>query len=66
MKVVIRTEAYDDLEGISAWISKSSPATAQSVVGHIHDGIDRLREFPGMGHRGLVGGTREWVVRGLP
>ncbi len=66
MRVVIRAEAYADLKHISAWISNSSPANAQSVVSRILDAIDRLEKFPGMGHPGFVAGTREWVVRGLP
>jgi toxin ParE1/3/4 len=66
MKVVIRESAFVDLEVISAWIATDNPGAAQSVLRRIFDAIDRLGEFPGLGHDGKVLGTREWVVRGLP
>ena len=65
MKVIIRDAAFADLQGISAWIAKDNPRAARSVVERILDAIERLGEFPGLGHRGKVAGTREWVVRGL-
>ena len=66
MRVVIREAAYGDLERIFAWIAKDSPAAARSVIARIFEAIDRLADFPGLGHGGAVEGTREWVVRGLP
>lgn len=39
---------------------------AKGVIARILDAIERLGEFPGLGHAGKVPGTREWVVRGLP
>jgi plasmid stabilization system protein ParE len=54
------------LERIAAWIAKDSPEAARSVTSRIFDAIDRLAEFPGLGHRVKVEGTREWPVRGLP
>ena len=66
MRVVIREAAFGDLERVFAWIAKDSPLAARSVIARIFDAIDRLAEFPGLGHAGTVEGTREWVVRGLP
>jgi toxin ParE1/3/4 len=66
MNVLIRETALADLQGISAWIAKDNPSAARTVVARIFDAIGRLGEFPGLGHRGKVAGTREWVVRGLP
>jgi toxin ParE1/3/4 len=59
MKVVIRESAFVDLEVISAWIATDNPGAAQSVLRRIFDAIDRLGEFPGLGHDGKVPGTRE-------
>jgi plasmid stabilization system protein ParE len=49
----------------SVFAAKDNPRAARDVVRRI-DTIERLGEFPGLGHRGKVPGTREWVVRGLP
>jgi len=66
MKVILRDAALGDLEGISAWIAQDNPVVARAVIGRILEAIERLGEFPGLGHRGKVTGTREWVVRALP
>jgi len=66
MKVIIRDAAFADLEAISTWIAKDNPSAARSVISRILDAIERLGEFPGLGHEGKVAGTREWVVRRLP
>jgi plasmid stabilization system protein ParE len=66
MKVLLRDSVLADLEGISSWIANDNPSAARGVVLRILDAIERLGEFPGLGHAGKVAGTREWVVRGLP
>ena len=66
MDVLLRDSVFADLEGISAWITRDNPRAAQGVIARILDAIERLGEFPGLGHAGKVTGTREWVVRGLP
>ena len=57
---------FADLEGIKAWIAEDNPRAAEGVISRILDAIERLGEFPGLGHAGKVPGTPEWVVRGLP
>ena len=66
MNILVREAAYADLEGIHAYIAQESPASANPVIQHILDGIERLGIFPSLGRRGILEGTREWVVRGLP
>jgi len=66
MKVILRDAALADLEGISAWIARDNPVAARAVISRILEAIERLGEFPGLGHGGKVTGTREWVVRALP
>jgi plasmid stabilization system protein ParE len=39
---------------------------ADSTTNRILDALDRLAMFPGMGRKGSVPGTREWVIKGLP
>jgi toxin ParE1/3/4 len=66
VKVIIREAAYDDLDGIYAWIAKDRPRSADAVIDRILESADRLGRFPHMGHIGRAPGTYEWVVPGLP
>jgi toxin ParE1/3/4 len=66
MKVIIREAAYDDLDRIYAWIAKDRPRSADVVVERILESAERLGHFPQMGHVGVVAGTHEWVIPGLP
>lgn len=66
MKVIIREEAYDDLDRIYAWIAKDRPRAADAAVERILESAERLGRFPQMGHVGKVAGTHEWVIPGLP
>ena len=66
MKVIIREAAYDDLDRIYAWIAKDRPRSAGIVVERILESAERLGHFPQMGHVGVVTGTHEWVIPGLP
>jgi plasmid stabilization system protein ParE len=66
MRVVIREVALADLDRIHAWIAKDRPRSADVVIARIVENAERLGRFPYMGHAGLVTGTYEWVVPGLP
>ena len=66
MKVIIREAAYDDLDGIYAWIAKDRPRSADAVIDRILESADRLGRLPYMGHVGRAPGTYEWAVPGLP
>ena len=63
MKLIIREQAADDLEGIFAWIARDNPRAAVSVVKRIRERLGRL-VTPGLQHSGRPGqreGTRELI-----
>jgi toxin ParE1/3/4 len=62
MKVVYEEEALDDLDEIREWIAANDPTAAASTVARIFGAIDRLGNFPLIGHKGRVRDTFEWVV----
>jgi toxin ParE1/3/4 len=66
MRVIVREDAYDDLDRIYAWIAKDRPRSADAVIDRILESADRLGQFPHLGHIGRAPGTYEWVVPGLP
>jgi toxin ParE1/3/4 len=66
MNVIVREAAYDDLDGIYAWIGKDDPRAADAVAFSILESAKRLGRFPYIGHPGSVAGTYEWLVNGLP
>ena len=68
MKVVYTRHATDDLENIFRFIaSRASQDIARSIVGRIVRAIERqLPLFPKSGRAGVVPGTYELVVSGLP
>lgn len=59
-------EALAHLDTIHSYIEAHNPVAAQRVIARIRAAAERLREFPKIGHRGLVTGTFEWPVKGLP
>jgi toxin ParE1/3/4 len=66
MDVRFRARASADLQAIRGWIAKDSPATAARVVDRILSGVERLAQFPQMGRKGKVEGTRHWPIPRLP
>ena len=63
MKLVIREEAVDDLDGIYDWIAKDSQEAAAMVVRALRQSMNRilLPELVNIGRPGRKGGTRELV-----
>ena len=67
MKVVIREQAFADLENIYNWIARENPSAARSVAQRVLDAVEnKIAHFPHVGREGRMTGTREWIVRGLP
>jgi plasmid stabilization system protein ParE len=66
MRVRYTLEALAHLDVIHSYIEPRNPAAARRVITRIRAAVDRLGEFPKIGHRGLVAGTSEWPVKGLP
>jgi toxin ParE1/3/4 len=58
--------AQRHLDNIHSYIHERSPASATRVVASIRYRANFLLDFPLMGPPGLVAGTRELVVVGLP
>jgi addiction module RelE/StbE family toxin len=58
--------AQRHLNSIHSYIHEHSPASATRVIARIRYRASFLRDFPLMGPPGLVDGTRELVVVGLP
>ena len=66
MRVIIEENAVADIDGLAAWVGKDSPQSARSVVEKILLTIERLVDFPEMGHAGRDADTYERGVSGTP
>jgi plasmid stabilization system protein ParE len=66
MKVRFTLEALAHIGGIHFYIETKSRSAATRIVDRIFSEADRLSEFPRLGHVGVVPGTYEWTVPGLP
>ena len=66
MRVIIEESAVADIDGLAAWVAKDSPAGARSMTEKILETIERLVQFPEMGHAGRDRGVYERGVSGTP
>ena len=66
MTIRWRHSAIADLAAIRDHIALDSPRSALAVTEAVLRAVDRLESFPNSGRPGLVLGTRELVVPGLP
>ena len=66
MRVTYASAARRDLDAIIDYISLEDRAAAERVFYAISDSVDRLGDYPAMGHVGRVPDTRELSVPGLP
>ncbi len=66
MKIRWQLAAVSDLGDIRTYISEENRAAAEAVTRRILRSVDRLQSFPNSGRIGVVPGTREVVVPGLP
>ena len=62
MKILIADDAFEDIEGIYAWIAQRDPVAADATITRIFDQLDQLGRLPYLGHQGRAGNTLEWVV----
>lgn len=58
--------AQRDLNEIADYVAQDNPEAAARVIEEIRNGVGRLATFPQLGCEGLVPGTRELVMAGLP
>jgi toxin ParE1/3/4 len=66
MKLRFTAQALTHIDAIQSYIQARSPAGARHIARRIHVECSRLTEFPQIGHVGMVSGTYEWTVSGLP
>ncbi len=60
----LRAQAH--LFNIQSYLSTRNPRAAQRVAARIRETTENLASVPEMDAGGVVAGTREMVVRGLP
>ena len=58
--------AMDDLRAAYTYYAERNPGAAAGVVGTILNAANGLAQFPLLGRRGVVPGTRERVVTRYP
>jgi plasmid stabilization system protein ParE len=66
MNVRFTLEALTHIATIRSYIKGRSAAAAAHVIQRIFADAERLEEFPHLGHVGVVPGTHELKVQGLP
>lgn len=66
MRVTYASAARRDLDAIIDYISLEDRAAAERVFYAISDSVDRLGDYPNIGHVGRIPDTRELSVTGLP
>ena len=66
VKVRYSRRAQRQLDDIHSYIRERNPEAATRVIARIRRSVDLLLDFPSLGPHGLVAGTRELVVVGLP
>lgn len=66
MIVVWAPTAVSHLTALRAYIARENPGAAEQIAGLLLTAVEHLAEFPEIGRRGRLAGTREWVVPRTP
>jgi addiction module RelE/StbE family toxin len=66
LNVNFTPQARDDLLAIRDWIAADNQRTAEDVLSRIRQTALMFGQFPLLGRKGRVAGTREFGVTGLP
>lgn len=66
MNLNFTPQARGDLLAIRAWIAEYDKRAAERVISRIRQTVMMFGQFPLLGRRGRVEGTREFSVVGLP
>jgi toxin ParE1/3/4 len=66
LKVSFTPQAREDLTAIRDWIAEDNARAADRVIARIVQTAMMFGQFPMLGRAGLVAGTREFSVVGLP
>lgn len=66
MNVNFTPLARDDLLAIKSWIAEHDKRAAERVISRIRQTAIMFGQFPLLGRKGQVEGTREFSITGLP
>jgi addiction module RelE/StbE family toxin len=66
MRLAWTAQARDDLEAATAYIDLDRPTSAEALVATVLTAVDRLIDYPNLGHIGRRKGTREVVFGDWP
>ena len=66
MNVSFTPQAREDLTAIRDWIAQDNARAADRIVARIVQTAMMFAQFPMLGRAGVVAGTREFSVVGLP
>jgi len=66
MRLCYTRRAQRHLDAIAEYIADRNPSAARRVGERIREAVSLLRDLPYIGREGVLAGTRELVVPGLP
>lgn len=66
MKLVWTPDAISSLRAVRGYIDRENSVAAEKVANEIEHAVANLEAFPRSGRLGLVPGTRELIIAGLP
>jgi addiction module RelE/StbE family toxin len=66
MRLRWTTPATNDLYKIVQHIQQDNPVAASTVAETLYTGCSSLENFPHLGRKGRIAGTRELIFSGLP
>lgn len=62
LKITWRPQASEDLETIISYVADRNASAAARLDALIHETVDRAAQFPNMGRKGRIDGTREIIA----
>jgi addiction module RelE/StbE family toxin len=66
MKVRLARKAFADLSDIETYLIRHFPEKEEKTRARLRSIFEQLTQFPQIGHKGKVSGTREYNIPGLP
>ena len=66
MKIKWLRKSINNLEKIAQYIQQDNPSASLQIVAKIQTSVNQLSEFPFMGRKGRIEGTRELIISNSP
>jgi toxin ParE1/3/4 len=66
MKIKWLRKSINNLEKIAQYIQQDNPSASLNVITKIQVSVNKLSEFPLMGRKGRIEGTRELIITNSP